>query len=36
VSLQSEEVVDNKDFERAFDAMVRDQADALFVLSDFS
>jgi putative ABC transport system substrate-binding protein len=34
VSLQSEEVVDNKDFERAFDAMVRDQADALFVLSD--
>ena len=34
VSLQSEEVVASKDFERAFDAMVREQADALFVLSD--
>jgi putative tryptophan/tyrosine transport system substrate-binding protein len=34
VSLQSEEVVSSKDFERAFDAIVREQADALFVLSD--
>ena len=34
VSLQSEEVVDSKDFERAFDAMVREQANALMVLSD--
>jgi putative tryptophan/tyrosine transport system substrate-binding protein len=34
MSLQSEEVVASKDFERAFDAMVREQADALFVLSD--
>jgi putative ABC transport system substrate-binding protein len=34
VSLQSEEVVSSKDFERAFDAMVREQADALMVLSD--
>jgi putative tryptophan/tyrosine transport system substrate-binding protein len=34
VTLQSVEVVASKDFERAFDAMVREQANALFVLSD--
>ncbi len=34
VSLQSEEVTESKDFERAFDNMVREHADALFVLSD--
>jgi putative ABC transport system substrate-binding protein len=34
VNLQSEEVTDAKDFERAFDAMVREHADALIVLSD--
>jgi len=34
VTLQSEEVVDSKDFERAFDNMAREHADALFVLSD--
>jgi putative ABC transport system substrate-binding protein len=34
VSLQSEEVTDSKDFERAFDDMVREHVDALMVLSD--
>jgi putative tryptophan/tyrosine transport system substrate-binding protein len=34
VSLQSEEVIDSKGFERAFDNMARDRADALIVLSD--
>ena len=34
VSLQSEEATESKNFERAFDNMVRDHADALFVLSD--
>ena len=34
MSLQSEEVISSKDFESAFDAMVREHADALFVLSD--
>ena len=34
LSLQSEEVKDAKDFEPAFDAMVREHADALIVLSD--
>jgi hypothetical protein len=34
VTLQSEEVLDSKDFERAFDAMVREEANALMVLSD--
>jgi putative tryptophan/tyrosine transport system substrate-binding protein len=34
VSLQSEEVKDAKDFQPAFDAMVRGHADALIVLSD--
>jgi putative ABC transport system substrate-binding protein len=34
VSLQSEEVSDSKDFERAFDTMAREHADAVFVLSD--
>ena len=34
VSLQSEEATQRKDFERAFDNMVRDHSDALFVLSD--
>lgn len=34
VNLQSEEVTDAKDFERAFDVIVREHADALIVLSD--
>ena len=34
VSVQSEEATESKNFERAFDNMVRDHADALFVLSD--
>jgi putative tryptophan/tyrosine transport system substrate-binding protein len=34
LSLQSEEVKDAKDFEPAFDAMVREHADAFIVLSD--
>ena len=34
VSLRSEEATESKHFERAFDNMVRDHADALFVLSD--
>jgi putative tryptophan/tyrosine transport system substrate-binding protein len=34
LNLQSEEAKDAKDFEPAFDAMVREQADALIVLSD--
>jgi putative tryptophan/tyrosine transport system substrate-binding protein len=34
VSLQSEEVTKSEDLERAFDNMVREHADALFVLSD--
>ena len=34
LSLQSEEAKDAKDFEPAFDAMVREHADALIVLSD--
>ena len=34
VSLQSEEPIESKNFERAFDNMVRNHADALFVLSD--
>ena len=34
MSLQSEEATERKDFERAFDNMVRDHSDALFVLSD--
>src|SRR6266404_7928915 len=34
LSLQSEEAKDAKDFEPAFDAMIREHADALIVLSD--
>jgi putative tryptophan/tyrosine transport system substrate-binding protein len=34
VTLQSVELVASKDFDRAFDAMVHEQANALFVLSD--
>ena len=34
LSLQSEEAKDAKDFDPAFDAMVREHADALIVLSD--
>ena len=34
LNLQSEEAKDAKDFESAFDAMVREDADALIVLSD--